>query len=155
MNRPQHWDENKSLEFVSFMAGGQSFCIEITQIREIRRWTPVTALPHAERAVLGVINLRGAVIPIVDLSEQLSLGASDPTERHVVIVVALGDQTIGLLVDAVSEILAIEVEAICDAPPISRGTSGDCILGLVSVEDEMSRILAVETILPHALDDAA
>ena len=155
MNRPPHWDENKTLEFVSFIAGEQSFCIEITQIREIRRWTPVTALPHADKAVCGVINLRGAVIPIVDLTEQLSLGASKPTERHVVIVVTLGDQTGGLLVDAVSEILAIDVESICDAPAISRGTSGDCILGLVSVDDEMSRILALETILPQALDDAA
>lgn len=155
MNRPPHWDDNTSLEFVSFMAGGQSFCIEITQIREIRRWTPVTALPHAEASVLGVINLRGAVIPIVDLAAQLSLGTSDPTERHVVIVVALGEQTVGLLVDAVSEILAIDVSTICEAPPISRSNGGDCILGLVAVEDEMSRILAVEAVLPQALEDVA
>jgi len=155
MNRPAHWEDTSTIEFVSFMAGGQSFCIEITQIREIRRWTPVTALPHADRAILGVINLRGAVIPIVDLAEQLGLGSSETSARHVVIVVAIGTQTVGLLVDSVSEILAVAVDTICDAPPMSKGVDSDCIIGLVSVEDEMSRVLALEAVLPQALEDAA
>lgn len=71
------WSENETIEFVSLTAGNQSFCIEITQIRELRRWTPVTALPYAEDAVLGVMNLRGAVIPISDLAAKLGLYSSD------------------------------------------------------------------------------
>lgn len=155
MSKPAHWDEAESIEFVSFEAGGQSFCIEITQVREIRRWTPVTALPHADKAVLGVINLRGAVIPIVDLADQLELGSSEATARHVVIVVALRDQTVGLLVDSVSEILEVKVAEICDAPALSRGAEIDCIIGLVSVQDDMSRVLSIEAVLPRALEDAA
>ncbi|MBF9035121.1 chemotaxis protein CheW [Rhodobacterales bacterium HKCCE2091] len=155
MNRPAHWDECDSIEFVSFMAGGQSFCIEITQIREIRRWTPVTALPHADKAVLGVINLRGMVIPIVDLAEQLGLGTSEASMRHVVIVVAIGTQTVGLLVDSVSEILAVPVDTICEAPPMSKGVDSDCIIGLVSVEEDMSRVLALDAVLPRALEEVA
>ncbi|MEM9755342.1 MAG: chemotaxis protein CheW [Pseudomonadota bacterium] len=155
MNRPEHWEDSGTIEFVSFVAGGQSFCIEITQIREIRRWTPVTALPHADRAILGVINLRGSVIPIVDLAEQLGLGTTEASTRSVVIVVAIGPQTVGLLVNSVSEILAVAVDTICEAPPMSKGVDADCIIGLVSVEDDMSRVLALDAVLPRALEEAA
>ena len=62
--------ENQNLEFVTLVAGQQSFCIEITLIREIRRWSPVTILPHSPEHVLGVMNLRGAVIPIIDLASK-------------------------------------------------------------------------------------
>lgn len=155
MNRPTHWEEVATIEFVSFMAGEQSFCIEITQIREIRRWTPVTALPHADASILGVINLRGAVIPIVDLAKQLGLKASQTSSRHVVIVVAIDHQTVGLLVDSVSEILAVAVETICDAPPMSKGASSDAIIGLISAEEDMSRVLDLCAVLPMALEEAA
>lgn len=155
MTKPAHWDELDTIEFVSFVAGGQSFCIEITQVREIRRWTSVTALPHAPAAVLGVMNLRGAVIPIVDLSQQLGLGQSDASTRHVVIVVAVGAQTLGLLVDSVSEILAVSGDSICEAPPMSRSDEDDCILGLISVGEDMSRVLALEAAIPQILDEVA
>ncbi|SIO02955.1 purine-binding chemotaxis protein CheW [Rhodovulum sp. ES.010] len=155
MPKPQQWGEDDVLEFVTLKAGGQSFCIEITQIREIRRWSPVTALPHAEDAVLGVMNLRGAVIPIVDLAARLGLGACDASPRHVIMVVAVGTRTIGLLVDSVSEILTVNGDQICEAPSMGNGELANSILGLVSVEEDMSRILAPETLLPHGFQDAA
>ena len=65
--------ESAAIEFVSFVAGGQSFCIDIMQIRELRRWSPVTSIPHSPSHVLGVMNLRGAVIPIYDLAAKLGL----------------------------------------------------------------------------------
>ena len=75
-------------EFVSFTVAGQAFCLKITQIREIRRWSPVTILPHAPSDVLGVMNLRGAVIPIYDLSARFGLETTEASERNVVIVVS-------------------------------------------------------------------
>jgi chemotaxis signal transduction protein len=66
-------------EFVSFVSGGQGYCIEVARVREIRRWSPVTTLPHAPRYFLGVMNLRGAVIPIIDLALRLGLAATAPT----------------------------------------------------------------------------
>lgn len=155
MPRPPQWGDDDILEFVTLKAGGQSFCIEITQIREIRRWTPVTALPHAEQAVLGVMNLRGAVIPIIDLAARLGLGACEASPRHVIIVVAIDSRTVGLLVDSVSEILTVEGEQICDAPTMGSGESAASILGLISVEDDMSRILSPECLIPHGLTAAA
>jgi len=151
----QQWADEDLLEFVTLKAGGQSFCIEITQIREIRRWTPVTALPHAEEAVLGVMNLRGAVIPIIDLSAKLGLGETDASPRHVIIVVAVNRRTVGLLVESVSEILTVEGNQICEAPTMGTGDAPNSILGLISIEDGMSRILAPGILVPSGLTEVA
>lgn len=73
-------------ELISFRIGAQEFCVDIMAVREIRGWTPATPLPHSPAYVRGVINLRGAVLPIVDLAERLGLPPSTPTQRHVIIV---------------------------------------------------------------------
>uniref|UniRef100_UPI0028114691 chemotaxis protein CheW n=1 Tax=Phenylobacterium sp. TaxID=1871053 RepID=UPI0028114691 len=73
-------------ELISFRIGAQEFCVDIMDVREIRGWTPATAIPQAPAFVRGVINLRGAVLPILDLGARLGLGAADPTARHVIIV---------------------------------------------------------------------
>ena len=92
-------------ELISFRIGAQEFCVDIMAVREIRGWTPATPLPQAPSYVRGVINLRGAVLPIVDLSARLGLGDTEPSVRNVIIVVRIGTRLVGLLVDAVSEIL--------------------------------------------------
>ena len=88
----------------------QEFCIDIMSVREIRGWTPATALPHAPAYVRGVINLRGSVLPIVDLAERLGFPPTDASARQVIIVVQVGAQIVGLLVDAVSDILTLTTE---------------------------------------------
>src|SRR5581483_5190918 len=97
----------KGIELMAFRIGAQEFCIDIVSVREIRGWTPATPLPHSPQFVRGVINLRGAVLPIVDLAARLGLGSVDPSSRHVIIVAQVGRQIVGLLVDAVSEILTV------------------------------------------------
>jgi purine-binding chemotaxis protein CheW len=147
--------EARSIEFVSLIAGGQGFCIEITEIREIRRWSPVTPLPFSETAVLGVMNLRGAVIPIIDLAAKLGLGAISPTARHVIIVVALAGRIVGLLVNAVSEILTINSEEIRKTPSASASDDTRSIRGIVSFGDQMSRILDLQVLFPNLNEIAA
>ena len=93
-------------EFIAFRVGTQEFCVDMMSVREIRGGTPATALPHAPPYLRGVINLRGSVLPIVDLAQHLSLPGTGPTQRHVIIIVQVENQLIGLLVDAVSEILS-------------------------------------------------
>lgn len=128
-------------EFITFSAGGQSYCLEITQIREIRRWTPVTALPHTPQDVLGVMNLRGAVIPIFDLAARFGLGSTPANERNVVIVAAVEGATIGLLVESVSEILSVEKSAIQETPDIKSEATRNSILGMISVDETMVRVV--------------
>lgn len=105
-------------ELIAFRVGAQEFCVNIMSVREIRGWTPATPMPHAPPYVLGVINLRGAVLPIVDLSARLGMTPADPTVRHVIIVAQVKSQVVGLLVDAVSDILTITDDKIQPTPDV-------------------------------------
>lgn len=137
------------------VAGGQSFCIEITQIREIRRWAPVTLLPHSPAYVLGVINLRGAVIPILDLAAKLGFEAIEPTERHVIIIIAIEERIVGLLVESVSEILGVSSDMVRETPRTEEDESTRAINGIIPTGDDMIKILSLEALLPSTLATAA
>ena len=79
MSEPIKAEAGVEGEYITFRSGAQEFCTEITSVREIRGWTPVTTLPHTPGFVRGVINLRGAVLPIIDLSERLGFAPTEPT----------------------------------------------------------------------------
>ncbi len=144
-------DPSKSLvEFVTFSAGQQSFSIEITQVREIRRWSPVTALPHAPREVLGVMNLRGSVIPIYDLAARFGLGQTRENPRNVIVVAMHGGQTVGLLVEAVSEILSVPRDQIQETPDIRSELARQSITGVIPIENGMTRVIDLGAVLHHS-----
>lgn len=150
MSPPDEKSQDKQLEFVTLVAGGQSFCIEITQIREIRRWTPVTILPHSPDHVLGVINLRGAVIPIIDLAAKLGFERITPTERHVIIITAIEDRIVGLLVESVSEILGVKSDMVRETPHCSEDTTTRAILGVIAVGDDMIKVISLTSLMPRS-----
>lgn len=131
----------RDMEFITFAVNGQSYGLDIQQIREIRRWSPVTVLPHAPDSILGVMNLRGAVIPIYDLACHFGLGRTEHHERNVVIVAAYDGQTIGLLVEAVCEILTVNTGDIQATPDVKSDATKEAILGVISQEDDMTRII--------------
>lgn len=145
----------RKLEFVTLVAGGQNFCIEITQIREIRRWSPVTAIPHAQPDVLGVINLRGAVIPIVDLAARLGFEKIAASERHIIVITAIEDRTVGLLVESVSEILGVPPEDVRDAPVGLDDTATRVIKGIIPIEGGMTKVIDLEALLADPRGAAA
>ena len=138
--REDQFSEKSTHEFVSFTAANQSFCLDIMAIREIRRWSPVTILPHSPSAVLGVMNLRGAVIPIFDLAEGFGLGQTRHNARYVIIVANTGTQTVGLLVQSVSEILSVTEDQIQTTPDISSETTRQSIPEVISLESGMTRV---------------
>lgn len=143
-------DTTAGREYVSLVASGQSYCIEITTVREIRRWSSVTAIPNTHDAVLGVMNLRGAVIPIIDLSAKLGFPPAEICPRSVVVVTAIEDRTIGVLVDAVSEIILVNSDAVEPNPNIGGDERVSGISGLVSINGEMLKILAPESFVDFA-----
>lgn len=141
--------ERFSLEFISLIVGKQSFCIEIDRIREIRRWEPITMLPHSPSYVLGVVNLRGAVIPIVDLAIKLGFDPISPTKRNVIIITSFETKMVGFLVDAVSEILTVTNEDIKEAPKMNSGTINHLVRGVITNGDDMTRIVDIDVLLAH------
>ena len=112
------------LELLSFRVADQEYSVDIMSVREIRGWTRATSLPHAPDYVRGVINLRGSVLPVVDLATRLGIEAGEPNERSVIIVVDVGGRTVGLRVDAVSDILSIPTGRPPGAAGPRHGTGG-------------------------------
>lgn len=101
---------------VTFQTDGRAFGIDVAAVREIRGWQQTTPLPNTAQHVLGVINLRGTIVPVVDLRRRLGLGASELTRASVVIVVDIDDRQIGILADAVSDIVDVTEDEIQPAP---------------------------------------
>lgn len=142
-------------EFIAFHIGAQTFCIDIMAVREIRGWTPATPLPHAPSFVRGVINLRGAVLPVIDLAARLGFARSEPTARHAVIVAQSGGQVTGLLVDAVSNILTLTPQSIQPTPEVASEIARAFIRGVVASGDQMITVLTIQNLLPEPALDAA
>lgn len=136
------------LELLSFKVADQEYSVDIMSVREIRGWTRATSLPHAPEYVRGVINLRGAVLPVVDLGLRLGIESGEPNERSVIIVVDLGGRTVGLRVDAVSDILSIPTTELQAPPELLVDQSDAFIRALTIVEGRMIRVLDLSTVLP-------
>jgi purine-binding chemotaxis protein CheW len=118
-------------------------------VREIRGWTPATVLPHSQSFVRGVINLRGAVLPIVDLAVRLGFPPAEVMGRHVIIVVQVGSQFVGLLVDAVSDILSVSESEVLPPPDVASEMAKRFVCGLLAMEGRMLSILSVDSVLPE------
>jgi purine-binding chemotaxis protein CheW len=155
MNETQMSQATTGQELVAFRIGAQEFCVDIMSVREIRGWTPATQLPHSPAYVRGVINLRGAVLPIVDLSARLGFASSEPSARHVIIVAQVGRQTVGLLVDAVSDILTVTADAIQTTPDVASEMAKSFVLGVLAIDGRMISLIALDDVLPAKMLDAA
>jgi purine-binding chemotaxis protein CheW len=132
------------LELITFEVAGQLFGLDIMAIREIRAWTPATKLPQVPHYVTGVVNLRGTVLPVIDLAARLGWPATETTARHAIIVVQLGGQTLGLIVESVSDIVDLPEEAL--QPPPTTGQD-DVVLflrGLAALDERMVMVLDLE-----------
>lgn len=142
-------------ELISFRIGAQEFCVDIMAIREIRGWTAATALPQSPSFVKGVINLRGAVLPIVDLASRLGFESTEASDRNVIIVAQIGEQVVGLLVDAVSDILTVTDDVIQPTPDVASETAKSFIRGLIAMDGRMISLIGLDRVLPDLELEAA
>ena len=136
------------LELISFEIGGQTFCVDVRAVREIRGWTPTTPMPQAPSYVLGLINLRGVVMPVVDLRNRLGLGVTEPTSRHVIVVVQHAGGLAGLVVDAVQETFTVEASALQRPPSIEVIAEARFVDAIIPLEGCMVSRLVVAALLP-------
>lgn len=136
-------------EFIAFRVGDQEFCVEITSTREIRGWSTATKLPHSPDYIIGVINLRGTILPIMDLSARLGMGLSEPSERHVIIVVHLRDKTLGLLVDSVSDILDVGPDHLRPVPEVNPSMSSEMFNRVIVIDKRIICEISLEAITPE------
>ncbi|HEX5379673.1 MAG TPA: chemotaxis protein CheW [Phenylobacterium sp.] len=142
-------------ELIAFRIGDQEFCVDIMQVREIRGWTTATPLPRTPAFVKGVINLRGAVLPIVDLGARLGLATSEPTARHVIMVINQGARTLGLLVDAVSDIIDVTEDMVQPTPDIACDQVKAFVKGLFAIDGRMISLITLDRVLMDVEAEAA
>ena len=129
-------------ELITFEVEGQVFGLDIMSIREIRAWSPTTRLPRVPHYVAGVVNLRGTVLPVIDLAARLGWRATEPTPRHAIIVTQLGAQVGGWIVDSVSDIVTVPDNTLQPPPPTAgQDTVVPFLEGLAAIEDHMVMVL--------------
>ncbi len=148
-------EQNVTIELLTFRLSDQEYSLDIMCVREIRGWTKTTPLPHAPNYMKGVINLRGTVLPVMDLAQRLGLPRKEHSDRNVIIVVKYGDAMTGLLVDAVSDIITISESELQPPPEMSSNNSSVVIKGLTLREDRMIRVLELASIVGITENDAA
>ncbi len=146
-----HTQPESPHQFITFTLDALEYGVDIMQVREIKGWTETTALPQAPHYVRGVINLRGIIVPILDLRARFGMGATVPTTMHVVIIVITGTRTTGLLVDAVSDIITVEPETIRPVPRMDDLSTEDSFLnGLVALDDRMVTLVSLDGVIGSA-----
>jgi purine-binding chemotaxis protein CheW len=148
-------DKNESIELLTFKLADQEYSLDIMSVREIRGWTKTTPLPHAPSYMKGVINLRGTVLPVMDLSQRLGLKPREHTDRNVIIVVNHEDIMTGLLVDAVSDIIALTSDDLQPPPEMQSSNSPNVVSALTLIDERMIRVLDLSSIVTSVQSSAA
>ena len=141
-------------QYLTFMLAGEEYGVEILRVQEIKGWESATPIPNTPDHVLGVLNLRGAVVPIIDLRKRFGLEAGDPTEHTRIIVSNCGSQTYGIVVDAVNEVIRLEASKVEPPPKGVVGIDSTYIQGLVKMEERIMILLDSEGIISQG-DQAA
>ena len=140
------------LQLVSFHIGQEEYGVDITKVQEINRMAEITKVPQAPTHVEGVINLRGKVIPIIDLRKRLGVESKEYDKNTRIVVVEIETEVMGMIVDSVSEVLRISKSTIEPPPEIANGTNSDYIQGVAKMEDrlliflDLSKVINIETI---------
>ena len=139
------------LELISFEIADQEFCIDIRGVREIRGWTPATPVPQTPDYICGVINLRGAVIPVVDLRNRLGLGRTEPSSRHVILVIQDEERVAGLLVDGVHATFQVDAGLMQPPPPLESLAADRFVDAILPLEGRLLSRLVVGALFPNLI----
>ena len=143
----QKKDSSELFQLVSFMIGNEEFGVNILYIQEINRMLQITKVPNAPSFVDGVVNLRGRVIPVLDLRSKLGMERKQHDKNTRIVVVEVAGRTVGFIVDAVKEVLRIPT-SITEAPPdIVAGVNSEFIMAVGKLEDRLITLIDLEKIL--------
>ncbi len=143
--------DSRCTQLVAFTVGDQFYSVDIMAVREIRAWSGTTVLPNTAEFVRGVINLRGTIVPIIDLGARFGLGQTDATKTHVVIILVVGERLYGLLADTVSDILTVAERDIHAVPQSEGNAENPFIEGLITNDGQMVAMIALPQIVDKAV----
>lgn len=140
-----------SKQVLTFTLGDETYGVDILRVQEIRGWSPVTRIPQAQSHLLGVLNLRGSIVPIVDLRMRFELPRADYTPLTVIIVLSVespqGRRDFGLVVDGVSDVVDVALAEVKQAPDLGRQANTEFIAGLAAVSGRMVMLLDIDRLI--------
>lgn len=146
-------------QFLTFILAGEEYGVDILRVQEIKGWDKATPIPNTPDYIKGVINLRGTVVPIIDLRRRFGLPSIDYGSTTVVIVLRIktdkGERTMGFVVDAVSDVYAIDKTQLKPAPDFGSAVSADFIRGLVTVDNKMVILLDIDQLVTANIESGA
>ena len=146
----------KAQQYLTFLLENQEYGIEIFKIQEIRGYAPVTPIPNVPPHVRGVMNLRGTVLPVIDLRMKFHLPAVEYNKFTVIVIATVGQKAVGLLVDAVSDVLTVAAESLREAPDFGTAVDTRFINGVFESREHLAVALNLEELLSeHELAAAA
>jgi purine-binding chemotaxis protein CheW len=146
---------SNEIQLVVFKLGREEYGVSILQVQEIKRMTDITRVPHTPDYITGVINLRGSVLPVVDLKQRLDLPAQKHTDHTRIIIVKIDEIVVGMVVDAVSEVLAIDQENIESPDAVVGGVAANFISGVGKLDNRLLILLNLEMIIGIGQDTKA
>lgn len=145
-------------QYVSFILAEEEYGVPILKVQEIIRYTELTRVPHSSEYVEGVLNLRGRVIPVIDLRKRFNLPQVERDKNTRIVVVEVEERTVGIIVDGVREVLQVNRKDIEPAPPLGSRVKAEFIEGMAKVDDRLMILLQIDKILSSeemvALDEA-
>jgi len=145
-------ESNEVMQYLSFIMDSEEYAVGILSVREIRGWEPVTKIPNTPDYIKGFTNLRGIVVPIIDLRQRFNLDVVDYTDTTVVIILNTTDEPecntlVGIIVDAVSEVYDIKADMIRQSPRLGSAIDTKFIKGIVDIDKKMIILTEVQTLL--------
>ena len=143
-----------NLEFLAFKLGDEEYGIDIQTVQELRGYEAVTGLANVPDFIKGVVNLRGIIVPIMDLRARFGMESTKPTRMSVVIIINTGARTTGLLVDAVSDIISVSPDAVRPIPDMGGGGRETLLAGLVAMADRMVSLVSLDFLMGSDLASA-
>ena len=147
--------DNGTRQVLTFSLGGEVYGVDILRVKEIRGWSPVTRIPQAPNAVLGVLNLRGLIVPIVDLRVRFALASAEFTPLTVIIVLSLrtetGQRECGIVVDNVNDVVDVATETIRPSPELGAAHNSEFIEGIATHDEQMLILLNAENLASNQL----
>ncbi|MBB3228940.1 purine-binding chemotaxis protein CheW [Luteibacter sp. Sphag1AF] len=151
MNQPaSSAPETEAAEIAQYLTvnlANEEYGVDILAVREIRGWTPVTRIPQTPHYVLGVLNMRGAIVPVLDLRLRFGLTREEYTATTVTVIVTVAGRNFGVVVDAVSDVVEVAPNAIRPVPDMGTAVETEYLKGLTSVGERMVLLLDVDRLL--------
>ena len=135
------------LEYLTFTLGAEEYGVDILNVQEIRGYEKPTIIANAPKYIKGVVNLRGAIVPILDMRIKLELGRAEYDQFTVVIILNVAGRVVGMVVDSVSDVIALVPDQIKSAPALSGSFETEYITGLGTVDDRMLILVDIEKLM--------